>query len=84
LYELCEKLETKNKRTLKNKPHWINPLKERIYDSKEDLNLEYISKELDVHSVHLSRAIPKYLGTTLGDFLGQQKIKKSDWFYDES
>ncbi len=80
LYQLCEKLDTKNKRTLKNEPNWINPLKELIYDSKEDLSLEYLSKELNVHTVHLSRAIPKYLGTTLGDYLRQQKIKKAIGF----
>ena len=80
LYQLCEKLDINNKRILKNEPNWINPLKELIYDSEAHLSLKLLSEELDVHAVHLSRAIPKYLGTTLGDYLRQQKIKKAIGF----
>ncbi|WP_296386337.1 helix-turn-helix transcriptional regulator [Winogradskyella sp.] len=80
LYQLCEKLNTKNKKALNNEPIWINPLKDLIYDSEEHLTLKFLSQELDVSAVHLSRAIPKYLGTTLGDYLRQQKIKKAIGF----
>lgn len=77
LYQLCEKLERKDATNLRHEPSWINPLKAIIHESNEHLSLELLSGELGVHAGHLSRAIPKYFGTTLGNYLRQQKIKSA-------
>ncbi len=77
LYELCEKLDNKNKAMFASEPSWIAPLKELLHDGTMPLSLDFLSKELKVHPVYLSRSIPKYLGTTLGDYMRQQKIKKA-------
>ncbi len=77
LYELCEKIEMKNRSIFTNEPTWIAPLKELLHEGTTQLSLDFLSEELKVHPVHLSRSIPKYLGTTLGDYLRQQKIKKA-------
>ncbi len=77
LYELCEKLTFKRRVGLVYEPSWIPLLKEFLHDGCDHMSLDFLSKELNVHPVHLSRSIPKYLGTTLGDYLRQQKIKKA-------
>jgi len=77
LYQLCEKLNSKQKTLQKYEPSWIKPLKELIHENSINLSLESLSNTLNVHPVHLSRAIPKYLGTTLGDYLRQEKIKNA-------
>lgn len=77
LYNLCEKLESSNKVGFSSQPEWINSLKELVHENHEQLSLGFLSKTLKVHEVHLSRSIPKYLGTTFGDYLRKQKIKKS-------
>ena len=58
-------------------PEWINHLQEIIYFDKSDLNLKYLSEQLGVHPVHISRAVPKYLSVNLGEYLRQQKLKKA-------
>ena len=77
LLELCE--TTQSQETLENakQPSWILPLKELLHENTESLSLDYLSQQLGVHPVHLSRSIPKYLSTTLGDYMRQQKIKKA-------
>ncbi|MEM6378244.1 MAG: helix-turn-helix transcriptional regulator, partial [Bacteroidota bacterium] len=34
-------------------------------------------KQLDIHPVHISRAAPKYLSVSLGEYLRLHKIKKA-------
>ncbi|MBL4663996.1 MAG: helix-turn-helix transcriptional regulator [Flavobacteriaceae bacterium] len=77
LLQLCEKMQNTNAPIAKSEPLWINSLKEILHEQAEDLSLGRLSNILGVHPVHLSRAIPKYLNTTLGDYIRQQKIKKA-------
>ncbi len=77
LYQLCETLASNHTAEIKQEPSWIPILKQRIHETQEHLSLEVLSNELGVHAGHLSRAIPKYLGTTLGGYLRQQKIKRA-------
>ncbi len=77
LLELCETTQSDETLESKKQPSWITPLKELLHEHTESLSLEYLSEQLGVHPVHLSRSIPKYLSTTLGDYMRQQKIKKA-------
>jgi len=75
--QLCENVEKDQQLEKSKKPKWIDDLKEVLNDQTEDLTLSHLSKTLGVHPVHLSRSIPKYFSTTLGDYIRQQKIKKA-------
>jgi len=77
LLELCEKTQKDQGKMQHREPSWINRLKELLHESTETLNLTSLSDDLGVHPVHLSRAVPKYLKTTLGDYIRQEKIKKA-------
>lgn len=75
--QLCEDLWEENGRNYKSEPEWVNRLQELIYDDVVDLTLDSLSKALGIHPVHLSRSLPKYLKTTLGEYIRGHKIKKS-------
>ncbi|WP_109301409.1 helix-turn-helix transcriptional regulator [Aquimarina sp. AU474] len=77
LFQICENIESVQTIKSNNAPPWINSLKEILHQDNENLSLEYLSNQLDVHPAHISRAVPKYLSTTLGDYIRQQKIKKA-------
>jgi len=77
LMNLCEKIESKRPVSSLKEPSWIVPLKELLHDDHTTLSLQYLSEKLGVHPVHLSRTIPKYFSTTLGDYLRKQKIKQA-------
>jgi AraC-like DNA-binding protein len=77
LLQLCEKSQKTDQNTSTPEPDWILSLKELLHEEVEDLSLEGLSGVLGVHPVHLSRSVPKYLNTTLGDYIRQQKIKKA-------
>ena len=61
-----------------NNPIWVNKIKEILfYEFSDKLTLEYLSKTLDIHPVHLSRDFSKYFNCNLGDYLRKLKIEKS-------
>ena len=76
LMQICEKLgqERTNDKT---SPEWIIKLKELIqYDSSE-VSLKYLSEQLGVHPVHISRSVRKYLSCSLGEYIRLSKLKQS-------
>lgn len=78
LLQLCETSQYGQNIELGNKPPWIAPLKEILNDNcSKHLSLQFLSDELGVHPVHLSRSIPKYFSATLGNYMRQQKVKKA-------
>lgn len=78
LLQLCETSQLAQNTSCQNIPSWISHLKEILHDdTTENLSLQFLSDELGVHPVHISRAIPKYFATTLGNYMRQQKIKKA-------
>lgn len=77
LLQICEALSTQNEVNQQSIPSWIFKLKELLHEDQSDLNLKYLSEQLDVHPVHISRAVPKYLSTSLGEYMRLLKIKKS-------
>ena len=77
LFEICENIELIRQSKSQKIPSWINDLKEILHHKQEGLSLKYLSDQLGVHPGHISRAIPKYFSSTLGNYIRQQKIKKA-------
>lgn len=76
LLQLCESTEVTHFIS-KNEPSWVQPLKQILNEQSENIDLDKLSNILGVHPVHISRAASKYLNCSLGDYIRQQKIKKS-------
>lgn len=77
LLELCERIQTKQTQDQHFFPPWITKLKELLHDHQGDISLAFLSSQLDVHPVHLSRSVPKYFSVTLGEYIRQIRIKAS-------
>ncbi|WP_299246711.1 helix-turn-helix transcriptional regulator [uncultured Aquimarina sp.] len=77
LLQICETLGEIKENDSKNIPDWIIRLRELLHYDTSDLSLQYLSEQLDVHPVHISRAAPKYLSASLGEYIRQHKIKKA-------
>jgi AraC-like DNA-binding protein len=77
LLQLCEATQSSNIVNHNKQPSWIPKLQDILHENNEDISLQSLSETLGVHPVHLSRAVPKYLKTTLGDYIRRQKIKRA-------
>ncbi len=76
LLNLCENIEL-IELSPKQEPSWVRSLRELLQEDSEHLDLRSLSKQLGIHPVHLSRAVPKYFGSSLGTYIRQQKVKQS-------
>ncbi|WP_419210861.1 helix-turn-helix domain-containing protein [Maribacter sp. X9] len=76
LLQICETLSNIKQLNSQETPNWVAGLKELLHYDTATLSLDYLSKELEVHPVHLSRAVPKYLSMSLGEYLRKLKLKK--------
>jgi AraC family transcriptional regulator len=62
----------------KNNPHWVKKANEILHDTGADkITLVSLSKELNIHPVHLSRDFPRYFHCGLGEYMRKLKIEKS-------
>lgn len=77
LFQLCEGIDSIYIINTLDEPLWIQKLKELVHQNNQNLSLDSLSKELGVHPAHISRAVPKYLKTTLGDYIRQNKVKNA-------
>lgn len=77
LLQICDALSDLKKENSNKKPIWIESLKELLYYDTSNLTLKYLSEQLGVHPVHISRAAPKHLSMSLGEYIRQDKIKKA-------
>ena len=77
LFQLCEGIGSIQIIKTLDEPLWINKLKDILNQNNHNLSLDSLSKELGVHPAHISRAVPKYFRTTLGDYIRQQKVKNA-------
>ena len=77
LIEVCAILSEIKETNLKNIPNWVDDLKELVHFDNSNLSLQYLSNQLEVHPVHISRAAPKYLSMSLGEYIRQTKLKKA-------
>jgi len=65
-------------RHLDKNPIWVGRIREILfYDASDQLTLDYLSKTLNIHPVHLSRDFSKYFRCNLGDYLRKLKVEKS-------
>lgn len=77
LLQICDVLKGLKETNIKNIPNWVNGLKELLHYDNSNLSLQYLSDQLKIHPVHISRAAPKHLSMSLGEYIRQYKIKKS-------
>lgn len=75
--QICETLSDLREVDAQENPHWVDAFKELLHFDTATLSLDYLSKELDVHPVHISRVASKYLSMSLGQYIRQQKLKKA-------
>lgn len=77
LLQICETLSQLKTTHTQKHPDWVDGLKELLHYDTSNLSLEYLSKQLKVHPVHISRAASKYLSMSLGEYIRQCKLKKA-------
>jgi AraC family transcriptional regulator len=60
------------------RPPWVVKIEEILLDGYcEKPTLEYLSKILDIHPVHLSRDFSKYFNCSFGEYIRKLKVEKS-------
>lgn len=63
----------------RQRPGWIERVREILHDRfAENVSLDILSKEANVHPVHLSREFPRYFRTTLGEYIRALRVAKSE------
>lgn len=78
LLETLSKMSGDNQNRSGKKPAWVSEINMILNDQLADpLTLEYLSRTLDIHPVHLSRDFSKYFNAGLGDYIRKLKIQKS-------
>ncbi|MGB5818168.1 MAG: helix-turn-helix transcriptional regulator [Saonia sp.] len=77
LLQISEALSHLKTTRAQKHPIWIDNLKELLHYDTSELSLQYLSDQLSVHPVHISRAAPKYLSMGLGEYIRQRKLKKA-------
>jgi len=77
LLQICEALSILKEKDSNKIPSWMEGLKELLHYDNSNLSLAYLSEQLGVHPVHISRAAPKHLSMSIGEYIRQHKIKKA-------
>ncbi len=58
-------------------PEWVKAIEELIYYDENAHSLGYISEQLQLHPVHISRSISKYFSVSLAEYLRMNKLIKA-------
>lgn len=77
LLQICEALSNLKEKNSNINPTWIEGLKELLHYDSSNLSLQYLSEQLGIHPVHISRTAPKHLSMSLGEYIRQDKIKRA-------
>ncbi len=78
LLETLSKMLQNNKTETFKKPIWVSEINMILNDQFSDsLTLQYLSKTLNIHPVHLSRDFSKYFNCSLGEYIRKLKVQKS-------
>ncbi|MEO0556375.1 MAG: AraC family transcriptional regulator [Bacteroidota bacterium] len=77
LMQICNALGEEKAIYHKKVPEWVNKLKELLQYDTFTISLQYLSEQLGVHPVHISRTVPKYLSSSLGEYIRLIKLKKA-------
>ncbi|MEO0734960.1 MAG: AraC family transcriptional regulator [Bacteroidota bacterium] len=75
--QISELLGTVKISTSRHPPPWLSKLKELLHYDTAQLDLTYLSQQLGVHPVHLSRSVHKYLTVSLGEYRRQLKLQRA-------
>ncbi|MFK7756448.1 MAG: helix-turn-helix domain-containing protein [Flavobacteriales bacterium] len=75
--DLCNILRKNSSPKMKEVPAWIIKLKDILHSCPNHLSLNELSEQLGVHPVHISRSIPLFLDSTLGEYMRKLRIKKA-------
>lgn len=70
----------------KTKPAWLNKVEEMIHENDIcDWTLEKLSKEVDIHPVHLSRTFHQFYQVSFGKFCRDVRLNKAfSMLYDKN
>ncbi|TRX30616.1 helix-turn-helix transcriptional regulator [Flavobacterium sp. ZT3R18] len=78
LLETLAKMLRNNRTKSNKKPTWVSEINMILNDQFSDnLSLDYLSKTLNIHPVHLSRDFSKYFNSSFGEYIRKLKIEKS-------
>ncbi|ALL06076.1 AraC family transcriptional regulator [Pedobacter sp. PACM 27299] len=78
LIELFTKANKNENRLSRNVPHWVMKIRELLNDDLSyDWSLYNLSKQLDIHPVHLSRDFSKYFGCGIGQYIRAIRVQQS-------
>jgi AraC family transcriptional regulator len=77
LLQICEALSDLKTTHMQKQPGWVEQLRELLHSETSNLSLDYLSDQLGVHPVHISRAASRYLSVSLGEYIRQYKLKKA-------
>ncbi|MEO0341092.1 MAG: hypothetical protein AAF242_18000, partial [Bacteroidota bacterium] len=77
LLQICDALGTKKEIDNNGIPTWVNQLKDILHEDCTGASLQSLSKEIGVHPVHISRAVPKYFSVSLGEYIRKIKLHQA-------
>ncbi|MCW3170746.1 AraC family transcriptional regulator [Chryseobacterium sp. 09-1422] len=78
LLEILGKMNRIHRFETNKKPNWVSEINLLLNDQfSEQLSLDYLSKTLDVHPVHLSRDFSKYFNSGLAEYIRKLRVQKS-------
>lgn len=78
LLETLAKMLKDDKVEKSKKPLWVAEINTILNDQfTENLSLDYLSKTLNIHPVHLSRDFSRYFNSSLGEYIRKLKVQKS-------
>ncbi|MEM6805869.1 MAG: helix-turn-helix transcriptional regulator [Bacteroidota bacterium] len=77
ILDMISKMKSSHVIRSSKKPNWVHKIPELMMDTETDYSLASLSKELNIHPVHLSREFHKYFGTTLGKYIRQLRLNKA-------
>jgi AraC family transcriptional regulator len=78
LLETLSKMLQDQKSEISKKPTWVSELNMILNDQfSENLTLNYLSENLNIHPVHLSRDFSKYFNCSLGEYIRKLKVQRS-------
>jgi AraC family transcriptional regulator len=78
LLEIISKLQNTSPEIRFKNPKWVTAIDDILHEQfSENLTLDYLSKQLDIHPMHLSRDFSKYFDCTLGEYIRKLKVEKA-------
>jgi AraC family transcriptional regulator len=78
LLKVLAKLARQKSEAYAKRPVWVKRLKEILYEDCADRHsLGNLSRELNIHPVHLSRDFSRYFGCNLGEYIRKMRIEKA-------